>query len=151
MKVRSYQSGAVIFVEEKVKVILNGNVVLRNHSADLEAGKLLAHFTEGDILGSNQEKFDRKMTVYPDNWLMTTSPTEVIEMEKSEFEQLLKLQGTDDDKTALMNISNHSLFKNISLASLYMLYFEGIKIQSFRPGDLIMKMAPRSALNTPYE
>jgi hypothetical protein len=67
------------------------------------------------------------MTVHPDSWLMTTSPCEMMVMEKSDFEEFLQLEGSSDDVTALVNIQTHPLLNNMSLASLHMLYFEGIK------------------------
>ena len=147
MRLKVYKANEVIFVEEKVCIILNGHVNLRNHAEKLDAGTLQAHYREGDVLGSNDEKYDRKLTVHPDSWLLTTSPTEVLFLEKADFVRLLSHQGAGDDLASLINISQSPLLARVSLSTLYMLYYEGIKIQSFRPGELIAKMTSRSVLN----
>ncbi len=51
MRVKRYNTDEIIYVEEEVAVVLEGIVHLKSHSENILPPKLLAKFTQGDIIG----------------------------------------------------------------------------------------------------
>ena len=70
MKVKQYKSDQVIFVEDKVSIILDGIVFTRNHhkSAGMKP-KIYAKHMPGDVLGCGE--IDHRTTTHTDSWNVT--------------------------------------------------------------------------------
>jgi hypothetical protein len=84
MSVRRYNTDEVIYVEDQVAVILDGIVHMKSHSEHILPPKLLAKFTQGDILGYAHA--DKGVSSKVETWNLVKSPTEVAFFNTSDFD-----------------------------------------------------------------
>lgn len=47
----SYDNNDIVFLDNKIGIILNGNVIVKNHEKNLLNPEISAKYNEGDILG----------------------------------------------------------------------------------------------------
>lgn len=75
MTVKRFKTDDIIFVEDKVAMILEGVVHIKSHSENILPPKLLAKYEQGDIMG--YEKSDNGLTKKVETWCIVKHPTEV--------------------------------------------------------------------------
>jgi len=75
MKVKIYEANSLIFCEDEVCIITGGMVIIQNFHNKFRSGKMMAKYTEGDIMGFAE--IDNGMSNHKDSWCMTHSEVEI--------------------------------------------------------------------------
>ena len=87
--IKTYANKDLVFIDNvnKIGVVLNGGVYIKNHHIDnLSHPTLLHKATEGDILGFIEG--DGGLTGNPLTWMITASHSDILVIDKSDFIEL---------------------------------------------------------------
>lgn len=84
MTVKRFNTDDIIFVEDKVAVILEGVVHLKSHSDNILPPKLLAKYEQGDVMGF--DKSDEGLSRKVETWCIAKHPTEVAYFSPQHFD-----------------------------------------------------------------
>ena len=107
--------------------------------------KPLNKFKEGDILGYVQG--DGGKSSHVETWSVCRSVVEAIWMERSDFAALWHLQAKSMKKMLCQVVRMQKCFQRCNELTVHMLAFELLKTKEFAPGQVIVPMNKRSAIN----
>lgn len=150
LKVRYYNKNDVVFPDDKVLVVKDGSLHVWSHKENQLEPDIIAKLQAGSVIG---HKSDRGLTNDSENWILNFSEgTEIIEFEKSDFEELWKINCLDPEKMRLYNfLCFCPLLTCLSESTLKSLIFDKAEVLYLNPGQLISRVSKRSAINYDYK
>lgn len=102
----------MIFVEEKVVLILNGRVILRYHENSALEHKILGVYSSGSVLGYSHD--DEWLSCNSNSWIICkTKQVYYIEMDDKTYEKIVKLSKVREKEIDLLIHQHSLLFKGL--------------------------------------
>eukprot|EP00347_Sterkiella_histriomuscorum_P021543 403333609 len=147
--VERFQKDDLVFLNNRVGVVLNGSIMVRSHAQDLMKPMTMCKAIEGYILG--YDEIDEKLTTHSQTWLIVQEPTEVVFFRTKSFHKLWRHQKLQTDKQIVIaKLQKNDFFGSLDQQSLHTLVYEGIQERHYQPGQLIVSQSQRSVLNYKY-
>jgi len=129
-KVQSYSRGDVIYLNDRIGVLVSGSAYVKKHFGDDLCNPITKlKMTEGHILGFAEGEETGGLTTDHLAWVTTHGiQTEILWFNKADFMKLWYLQLDDVDmQISIQTISTHPIFAHMSLISKSFLVYESMK------------------------
>ncbi|CDW89030.1 tpr domain containing protein [Stylonychia lemnae] len=138
--------GDLIFVEEKIVLVLNGRLILRVHEGPGLNHKIVGQFSQGSILGFKQG--DKGISCDSNSWIICASKEAfILEIDEKIYTKMLAAQKKQETEIRLLVLQNVQLFKQLFPLTQKRIVYEYGYIKRFEKGEMILPHHPRSALN----
>lgn len=113
IKPEIFQNNDLVFLDNRVGVIVHGSVRIKNHSDDILNPTVLGKYGEGKILGHDS---DNGITNNSQSWIITyDDETEILFFSKADFNQLWKIQLRETGRQIIeANIECNKLLRCLS-------------------------------------
>lgn len=140
IKLEQYNQNDVLFTDNSLYVILNGEVLL------YDVINLRATYKQGDIIGS---KYDSWETLKTESWWISRNKTIVAKMSRQKFDILWKKQRSNKKSLFMPYLQWNTLLKSVSDQTINLLC-ECMERRVYKAGSLISAQSKRSILNFDY-
>ena len=114
MEICKYGKNDIVYLNEKVGVIITGSVFVRTHSYDMMKPRLLFKAVEGGILGHSDT--DNGVTNDAQTWILVQEHTEIAFFKKNCFNKLWIAQKLQTgSQIILAKVQQNIFFKHLSI------------------------------------